>query len=365
MARKLLYILFSFLIITSFSSVSFAEEPHTSNEQHVHSEAPHDATHEGLHEEKHEKFNAGEVIMHHITDSHEWHFFSIGHTHVTLPLPCILYNTTHGLSVFLYSKFEHGQLTYHEYRLNEKHKIETLDGSKFFDISITKNVLQMMIGALILFLIMSSAARKYKNGIKSPSGMQNLIEVLVSFVRDEVVKPMLGKNTDKYLPYLLTIFFFIWINNLLGLLPGSANVTGNIAVTITLALFTFIITMFSSTKHYWHHMLTAPGVPMGVKPILILVEVLSIFTKPFALLIRLFANMTAGHLIVLSFLSLIFIFAEMSTIAGVGISIFSVAFATFIYALELLVAVLQAYIFVNLSSLFISEALAGGHDDHH
>ena len=305
--------------------------------------------------------------MHHITDSHEWHFATVGHTHVTLPLPVILYNTTHGLSMFMFSKFDHGHKTHDGYYLNDKHKITSLDGSEFYDFSITKNVASMMIGALLLILIFTSVARAYKrNPDKAPNGFQNLMEVIINFVRDEVVKPMLGRHTDKYLPYLLTIFFFIWINNLLGLLPGAANVTGNIAVTMTLALFTLVITLFSSNKNYWHHMFTAPGAPLGVKIILVPIEVLgNLITKPGALMIRLFANMTAGHLIVLSFLSLIFIFADLfGTFAGFDISIFSILFATFIYALELLVAVLQAYIFVNLSALFISEAVVDHHHVH-
>jgi F-type H+-transporting ATPase subunit a len=302
--------------------------------------------------------------MHHITDSHEWEIYSKGHTHISLPLPVILYNIEHGLSVFMFSVFEHGHANYNGYYLDKKHHIQSLDGSAFYDLSITKNVLAMLVSSLILFLLFRSVAKRYQaNPLQAPSGMQNLFEVLIIFVRDEIVKPMLKENTYRFLPYLLTVFFFIWINNLLGLLPSAANVTGNIAVTVTLALFTFFITMFNSSGHYWHHLLTAPGVPMGVKPILILVEVLSIFTKPFALLIRLFANMTAGHLIVLSFLSLIFIFGEMSAIAGYGISLFSLAFSVFIYCLELLVAVLQAYIFTNLSALFISEVLP--HDNHH
>jgi F-type H+-transporting ATPase subunit a len=305
--------------------------------------------------------------MHHITDSHEWNIMKIGEHEISLPLPVILYNTEHGLSVFMYSKFERGHKNADGYYLDEKHHIKSLDNSKFFDLSITKNVFAMLISAALLILIMTSVARRYKrNPVKAPRGFQNAIEVIINFVRDEIVKPMLGRHTDKYLPYLLTIFFFIWINNLMGLLPGSANVTGNIAVTMTLALFTFIITMFSSSRHYWHHLLTAPGAPTWVKFILVPIEVISaIITKPGALMIRLFANMLAGHLIVLSFLSLIFIFAGLfGVIAGYGISIFSIAFSIFIYALELLVAVLQAYIFTNLSALFISEAIADGGHEH-
>lgn len=356
-------ILLSLLAIVSFSTVSVAQDAHG------HDADSHQAVSETEGHEKKEKFNAGEVIMHHITDSHEWHFLNIGETAVAIPLPVILYNTTHGFTAFSYGAFEHGHAQPKDlYYLDAKHKIKTLDGSDFFDFSITKNVASMMLGALILILVFTSVAARYKkNPDKAPSGFQNAMEVIVNFVRDEIVKPMLGKHTDKYMPYLLTIFFFIWINNLLGLLPGAANVTGNIAVTMTLAVFTLIITLFSSNRHYWHHMATAPGAPFGVKLILVPIEIMgNLITKPGALMIRLFANMTAGHLIVLSFLSLIFIFAELfGSFAGFGISIFSVLFATFIYALELLVAVLQAYIFTNLSALFISEALAThGHEEH-
>ena len=364
MSSPFFKIFLSLLAIVSFSTFSVAQHD---GHGHDHSEPGHSHQPADAHAKADEKFNAGEVIMHHITDSHEWHFATIGHTHVSLPLPVILYNTTHGFSTFLYNKFDHGHKTHDGYYLNDKHKIASLDSSNFYDFSITKNVASMMIGALILILIFTSVASRYKrNPDKAPKGFQNLMEVIISFVRDEVVKPMLGKHTDKYLPYLLTIFFFIWINNLLGLLPGAANVTGNIAVTMTLAVFTLIITLFSSNRNYWHHMFTAPGAPLGVKIILVPIEVLgNLITKPGALMIRLFANMTAGHLIVLSFLSLIFIFAELfGSVAGFGISIFSVLFATFIYALELLVAVLQAYIFVNLSALFISEAVVDHHHQH-
>jgi F-type H+-transporting ATPase subunit a len=178
----------------------------------------------------------------------------------------------------------------------------------------------------------------------------------VIFIRDEVARPMLGKRADKYLPYLLTLFFFIWINNLLGLIPGSANVTGNIAITATLALFTFILMMVGSKSAYWKHMIAPPGVPVGVLPILIPIEFISnIIVKPFALMIRLFANMLAGHLIILSFMAIIFIFSAMNLFAGAGATIFSVAFSIFIYMLELLVAALQAYIFTILTALFIGE----------
>lgn len=315
------------------------------------------------------KFNAKKVILEHISDSHEWHFFSYpsegGYKDVALPLPCILYNDVNGFSFFLFNKLHHGSVD--GYSLNAEHHIGRSDGEGFYDLSITKNVLAMMISSILLILLFRTAAKGYTaRPNQAPTGIQNLMEVLVSFVRDEAAKPFLGNKTDKYLPYLLTVFFFIWINNMLGLLPGGANVTGNIAVTTTLAIFTFILIITGSRKHYWMHILNPPGIPFGVKIILVPVEILGILTKPFALLIRLFANMTAGHLIVLSFLSMIFIFAQMSPIAGGGISLFSVAFSTFIYLLEMLVCALQAYIFTMLSSVFISEAIVEhSHSEEH
>jgi len=218
-----------------------------------------------------------------------------------------------------------------------------------------------------MLLLFISVARNYsKYGTKAPRGLQSAIEVIVLFVRDQIAKPMLGKHYQKYLYFLLTLFFFIWINNVIGLIPGAANVTGNIAVTMTLAAITFLLMMFSSRRSYWLHMVAPPGVPFGVKLILVPIEFISnIIVKPFALMIRLFANMLAGHLLVLSFIALIFIFAGLSVVAGLGASIFSVAFAIFIYFLELLVTALQAYIFTVLSALFIGETLAVGSDDHH
>ncbi len=356
--------LFITIFLLSVFSVSLVSAAH--GEEETNSTAP---TEHNESKKEDGKFNAKKVILEHISDSHEWHFFSYptgdGYKDVALPLPCILYNDVNGFSFFLFNKLHHGAID--GYSLNAEHHIGRSDGEGFYDLSITKNVFAMMISSILLIWLFRSAAKGYgARPNQAPTGLQNLMEVLVSFVRDEAAKPFLGKKTDKYLPYLLTVFFFIWINNMLGLLPGGANVTGNIAVTTTLALFTFILILTGSRKHYWMHILNPPGIPFGVKLILVPVEILGIITKPFALLIRLFANMTAGHLIVLSFLSMIFIFGQMSPIAGGGISIFSIAFSTFIYLLEMLVCALQAYIFTMLSSVFISEAIAGGHDhDEH
>ena len=336
-------------------------------------------------EPKKEKFNAGEVILDHISDSHEWHFFTVGEHPVSLPLPVFLVSSK-GMDFFMSNSipdsaiyFETDSGKYQKaflkgdkyYLLGEGEKFEgvvsasdivngTIDKSKIasvYDLSITKNVLQLLIAFALMMWLFLSVAKKYKtNGDKAPTKVQSAVEVIVIFIRDGVAKPMLGKKYMKYLPYLLSLFFFIWINNLIGLFPAAANVTGNIAVTATLAALTFILMMVGSKRHYWSHMFAPPGVPTAVKFLLVPIELISnILVKPFALMIRLFANMLAGHLIVLSFMSIIFIFAAMNVGAGLGASVFSVAFCIFIYCLELLVAALQAYIFTILTALFIGE----------
>jgi F-type H+-transporting ATPase subunit a len=311
------------------------------------------------------------VIMEHIKDGHEFHFATVGEKHVTIPLPIIVYSSQRGLDAFMSSKFHHGHEAYKGYKL-EHGKIVAVDAQgkidesvKVYDISITRNVVQMILALAVLVWIMTSIARKYQKGQgthTAPSGLQNAIEPVITFVRDDVAKPNLGHKADKYLPYLLTVFFFILINNLFGLLPGSANVTGNVAFTAVLGLISFVVIMFSSNKHYWGHIINPP-VPMGIKPILIPVEILGVFTKPFALIIRLFANMVAGHIIILSFISLIFIFGTMNKGVGWGFAPVSILFTVFIYLIEILVAFIQAFIFTNLTAVFIGQAFEGGHDD--
>ena len=321
-------------------------------------------------EKKEEGFNAREVIMGHIMDSHEWHFFSLKKDDgtemaVKIDLPLIMYTPGKGMSAFSNSMMEDGKARHDGFMMNDEHQMVREDGASFYDLSLTKNVIQLIISAILMLWMFLSVARAYKKRgeTTAPKGFQNAMETVILFIRDEVAKPMLGDKAGRYLPYLLTVFFFIWINNMLGLIPGSANVTGNIAITMTLALFTFFIIIFSSNKHYWSHIFNPPGVPIFVKPILVLIEFLSVLIKPVSLTIRLFANMIAGHLIVLSFISLIFIFGSMSMWGGIGISPLSLAFAVFINVLELLVAVLQAFIFTMLSALFIGEAVNAGH--HH
>jgi F-type H+-transporting ATPase subunit a len=340
--------------------------------------AQHDEvkTIEGQTEEKKEGFNAKEVIFGHIMDAHEFHFFEYesgdGHKHpVSIPLPVILYSPQKGFSFFMSSAFEHGHKEVDGYKLNEDGKIEASEeGIKVYDFSLTRNVVQMILALSILVWLMISVAKSYSKGIgvtSAPKGKQNLVEVMVAFVRDEVAKPNLGHKANKYLPYLLTVFFFILINNIIGLIPGTANVTGNIAFTIVLGVISFVVIMFSSNSHYWGHIFNPPGVPGFVKPILVLVEFLSVFIKPFALIIRLFANMVAGHIIIICLISLIFIFAEIKPAIGWGASPVSIAFTIFIYFIELLVAFLQAFIFTVLTAVVIGQAFEGEHapEEHH
>ena len=332
-------------------------------------------------------FRADKVIMEHISDSHEWHFFTWNGHPVSIPLPVILYVPKQGLSAFSEAAFKEGEVSHEGFQMLTDDYIDAqhLDKQKYFpgkiiavhadgtpnldkpvyDISLTKNVIQMFVSAILLVLIFVGMANKYvKNPGKAPSGFQNAVEPFVLFIRDDVAKPYLGKKTDKYIAYLLTVFFFIWINSLLGLIPGSANVPGNIAFTLVLAAITFFFILTSTNKHYWGHIFWPPGVPLFVKFILIPVEILGIFTKPFALMIRLFANMLAGHLIIISIISLIFIFGGLVAAAGYGFSLVSVGFTVFMYMVELLVGLIQAFIFTNLSALFISQAFEGGHHEH-
>ena len=321
-----------------------------------------------------EKLNPAKVIMEHIQDSHEFHFFTLKNAdgsefHATIPLPIILYSKEKGLSVFSSSKFHHGHEAYNGYKM-EHDKIHAEDPNEHvYDLSITKNVVQMFIALTLLVVLMLSIAAKYKKGqgvTSAPKGWQNAIEPVITFVRDEVAKPNLGGKYKKYLPYLLTVFFFILINNLFGLLPGSANVTGNIAFTVVLGVISFFVILFSTNKHFWGHIFWFPGVPTPVRIFIMLpVELLGVFTKPFALIVRLFANMVAGHIIILSFITLIFIFGEMSGIAGWGFSPLSVGFAVFIYLIEIMVAFIQAFIFTNLTAVFIGQAFEGSHDEGH
>jgi len=378
--------LFSFLILTfalfSASVPLFAqhESGHEKEDMAPHNEdVTEEGAQHGTHGEKKKGFDASEVIFGHIGDSHYWHLFDVNEHPVALALPVIVYNkNTGGFDVFSASKFEHGHAEYLGYHLEHGMKEKIVYGNdpvtknNLIDFSITKNVLSMLISVVLLLVIMTNVAKKYKkNGVmKAPSGFQNALEPVIGFIRDEVGKPNLGHKYMRYMPLLLTIFFFIWINNLLGLLPGGANFTGNIAVTACLAIVSFLVMIFSGNKHFWGHLFNPPGVPLGVKFLLVPIEIISLFIKPIALMIRLFANILAGHIVILSVISMIFIFGALSKVAGWGFVPVSLAFSIFMFFLELLVAAIQAFIFTNLTAVFIGQAIeeAHHHDDasaHH
>ena len=312
-------------------------------------------------------FDANEVIFGHVKDAHEFHFLSYkgsdGEEHEAyIPLPVILYSPQKGFSVFMSSAFHHNEVV-DGYKLEEGKIIPVDVGATVYDISLTRNVIQMLIATILFVWLMIAIAKRYKKGhgvVSAPKGTQNAIEIVIDFLAGQVAKPNLGDRYIKYMPYLLTIFFFILINTFFGLIPGSANVTGNIAFTMILALISFVVIMFSTNKHYWAHIVN-PDVPGFVKPILILVEILGIFTKPFALMIRLFANMLAGHIIIICLISLIFIFGALNKGIGYGFAPVSLAFSIFIYFIEILVAFIQAFIFTNLTAVFIGQAMEGSH----
>jgi len=305
-----------------------------------------------------EEFNPGEMIMHHVTDAHSWHFWD-GH-YGTLYLPVIVYTEEKGLDVFSSHHFydeDHEKVAYDGYILDEHEHIQLVNSeAKVLDLSITKNVAMLFINAVVMLLVFFAVARGYKkNAGKAPSGLQSFFEPVIIFLRDEVIKPNIGHGYQKYLPYLLTLFFFILFGNMLGLLPGAANLTGNIAVTLVLAVLTFIITNVSGNKHYWNHIFNTPGVPLPLKIIIVPVEIIGIFTKPISLMIRLFVAITAGHIVILSLIGLVFIFR--SYFVGIG----STVIVLFINLIELLVAAIQAYVFTMFSALYIGLAT----EDHH
>lgn len=337
-----------------------------------------------------EEFNAGKKIISHISDAHDWHILdykdSEGHEHhISIPLPVILWHDGR-LYTFMSNKLSHGH-SYKGFKLEtegqNKGKIvkvveenlvddhvvaEVKDKELPLDLSITKNVLAIIISSILLFIIFVSIASRYKKRERhAPKGLQSLLEPLILFIRDDIARSSIGERYERYMPYLLTIFFFIFFNNLLGLVPifpGGANVTGNIAVTGVMAAFTFLITTFSGNRNYWQHIFNAPGVPWWLKfpiPLMPVIEIIGVFTKPFVLMVRLFANITAGHIIILGFISLIFIFGNMYVGLGYGVSVVSVIFALFMSLLELLVAFIQAYVFTLLSALYFGMAI----EEHH
>ena len=313
-------------------------------------------------------------IDHHLLDSYDFVLWSDAETgeHMSFPLPIILIDG--GLQVFSSSKFHHGEAVaevggnHYKVYHNKIYKTDaagtiTLDEdehptqAKPLDFSITKNVLWIFITALIMFLLFRGLAKSYtKKNI--PTGFNRALEPLVIYVRDEIAIPNIGKDKyKKYMSFLLSVFFFIWILNMLGLTPLGVNVTNSISVTLCLALITFFIVQFSANKNYWKHIFWMPGVPIPMKIVLMPIEILGMFTKPFALMIRLYANITAGHIVVMSLLGLIFVFKNW--IAGPAFF----GFTIFISVIEILVAFLQAYIFTLLSALYIGSAVEEHHHD--
>ncbi len=350
------------------------------------------------------KVDVAALMIHHVTDTHDWHFLDIpggdGHyTSVAIHLPWILYNTQTGLEY--YGNTE-DLLSTGKYVVSHEHVIpvkgiaipdslqasfpaESLvhadgghghsdagvfekDGTTtVLDFSITKTVLQIMIVGLMLILVFTSVAKSYRTRTgQAPKGLQSLLEPVILFVRDDIAKPNLQGKHDKFLPYLLTLFFFIWFSNILGLTPLNSNIAGNVSVSVALAILTFLITTLNASKSYWGHIFWFPGVPLPVKFLMLPVEIVGMFTKPFALTVRLFANIAAGHLMVLALIGLIFILGEGGTnvAGGLGIAPLTIAFGLFIFCLEVLVAAVQAYVFTLLTAVFIGQAMEDHSHDH-
>ena len=303
------------------------------------------------------ELNMQEFIFGHIGDAYEWHITTVGGHHVSIPLPCIVIED--GVKVFSSRRMaEHG------YTLNEDGKLinaQTME--RPIDISITKNVVGLMFSALLLVTLILLCSRWYrKHDVlkEKPTGIAALLEPVIVMINDDVIKDIIGPNHAKFSPYLLTAFFFILINNLLGIIPifpAGANVTGNIAVTCVLALFTFFAVNLFGTKHYYKEIFW-PEVPIFLKalPIMPLIEVVGTITKPFSLMIRLFANILAGHIMILSVIGIIFITAKMGAVLNGSLTFVSVLFGVFLSCLEVLVAFIQAYVFTMLSAVFIGMA---------
>ncbi len=382
---KIVILSLVFALFSCFSFTLYGSEPQEVPVEHPAEQGLDTEIQGGNNLSHEEKVDITAVAFEHILDAHSWHFWGEGHEAVSMPLPVIL-KTRNGLVCFMSSEFEHdteGRVVVEkngERFVNFEEKIyyatetpnetgayvetkqegndEIVTSESPLDLSITKNVAQMFISVIVLLLIFTSIARSYKTtGVTSaPKGKQSFFEPLIVFVRDDIAKSNIGEKSEKFVPYLLTVFFLILINNVFGLLPIGANLTGNIAFTLVMSVITLIVTNINGNKHYWHHIF-APPAPKAIWPILIPIELIGILTKPFALMIRLFANMTAGHIIVISLIGLIFVFKTLF------ISPVSVAFALFIDVLECLVAFLQAYIFTMLTALFIGSACADHNGD--
>lgn len=340
--------------------------------------------HSARQDQSEEKFDAGKFIFEHVLDAYEWHIASFKNKHVIVPLPVILYSQLPELHegkrvhIFMSSKFYHGTSDYRGFRISqsERHNgkiVElNLQGEEIgrpVDLSVTKTIVGAIATMILLFLTLFATARSAeRNRDKAPKGLQNLIEPIITFIKNEIAIPSIGeKKYQNFMPALLSLFFFILLNNLMGLVPifpFGANVTGNISVTMVFALFTFFVTNIRGNKYYWKEIFN-PDVPFWLKvpiPLMPVLEMTGMITKPFVLMIRLFANMLAGHMIVSVFLSLIFIFSSlMGPAAGYAVGPISVIFAVFITLLDILVSFIQAYVFTLLSAIYFGMATAEGH----
>ena len=382
--RYFFIVLISGTLAISSSTFASPDSSVVENTTVAHEPAAHAESHSG-----HEKFNAGEMIFEHILDAHDWHLWGEGESAVAIPLPVIIYSAERGFSVFRSNNFQHGHFAHKGYKLyrkegEKKYSIAAVNelehmrvekttmndeiSAALWDLSITKNVTAIMISGFLLVFMMITVARAYvTRKDMAPKGLQSLIEPLIILIRDDVAKPSIGKKYEKFMPYLLTVFFFVLINNLIGLIPffpGGANLTGNIAITMSLAAITFVIQLLNTNKNFWIHVFAMPGIPKAVLIILTPIEILGVILRPFVLMVRLFANITAGHIVALAFISMIFIFRETFGVGGAfGISIFSGLMYIFMGFLELLVAFLQAYVFTLLSAIYFGAAVEEHHHD--
>jgi F-type H+-transporting ATPase subunit a len=377
-------ILIACLPIFGFSNTPTEAKPVHTETTAVANDAASEVEHETAHSSgtKHEKSikeKIDEEKAHHVLDAHEFILFhdESTHTHFGFPLPIILWDN--GVQIFSSSKFHHGEAVAESngnyYKLGHNEKIYKTDAAgtmtgdehhptneQVLDFSITKNVFSIIVVALLMFLLFSGLAKSYAKNSSIASGAGRFFEPIVLYVRDEIAIPNIGeKHYKRYMSFLLTVFFFIWFLNIFGLTPLGINVTGNITITAGLAIVTFIITTLTANKNYWGHIFWMPGVPVPMKIILAPIELLGIFIKPFALMIRLYANMIAGHIVVMSLLALIFIFNS------IGMSIFSLLLTFIISVIEILVAALQAYIFTMLAALYFGSAVEEHHHEeaHH
>jgi len=329
-------------------------------------------------EEKSEKIDMTSLILGHISDSYEWHFCGEGENAVAIPLPVLVYSKVR--EEWFFFSFEHLEEAEHHHELYEGFRIaekgepnegkivemnpQTDEWERPLDLSLTKNACGLFINAIILICIIMYCANWYKNKKpedKAPNGFVGLIEMMVAMVYNDIIKANIPQHVQRYSGYLLCAFFFIFLTNLIGLIPGSANLTGNIAITCVLAVCTFLFTNIGGNKEYWKEIFWADGMPTWLKPIMAAIEFFGLFTKPVALMIRLFANIMAGHAALLALIGVIFITAQIGAVINGIMTPLAVFFAIFLDCLELLVAFIQAYVFTMLSAVFIGLSVPKHH----